>query len=213
MTIAQTRQLDAWRGAFGDAYIERNCASQEAVAQRVRMWARILERLPPGAPGSILEVGCNIGLNLRALGRVTGAALSAVEPNARARERIIADGVLAPTNIQEASALALPFADGAFDMAFTSGVLIHVAPEDLAQAVDEICRVAKRYIVCAEYFAATPEERVYRGQQGLLFKRDFGGFYLDRQPSLRILDYGFFWKRATGLDDITWHLFEKIDGA
>ena len=67
MSVRQTRQLDAWRGDFGNSYIDRNAQSAAGVSERARMWARVFERLPQGAPTSILEVGCNIGLNLRAL--------------------------------------------------------------------------------------------------------------------------------------------------
>ena len=211
MAAAQNRQLEAWRGAFGDSYVERNAATPAVLAARARMWARAFERLPVGAPRSILEVGCNLGVNLRALPAVTSAGLHAVEPNARARARVLEDGVLPPERLYDASALALPFADGAFDLVFTSGVLIHIAPPDLPKAVDEIVRVAKRFVVCIEYFAAEPEERAYRGESGLLFKRDFGGFYMDRHPSLQLLDYGFFWRRATGIDDNVWQLFAKPD--
>jgi len=209
MSAAQNRQLDAWRGEFGDSYIARNGATAEVMRDRTRMWTRIFERLPLGTPSSILEIGCNIGVNLRALAGITAAELGAVEPNARARAQVVADGVLPPSRIHEASVTALPFADGAFDLAFTSGVLIHVPPNDLPAAIDEIVRVAKRYIVCAEYFATNPEQRTYRGEEGLLFKRDFGGLYLDRHPELKLLDHGFFWRRATGIDDLVWQLFEK----
>ena len=60
-----------------------------------------------------------------------------------------------------------------------------------------------------EYFAAEPEEKRYRGQDGLLFKRDFGAFWLEMFPELELIDYGFFWKHATGLDNLTWWLFRK----
>ena len=44
---------------------------------------------------------------------------------------------------------------------------------------------------------------------GKLFKRDFGSFWWDLYPDLKLVDYGFFWKRVAGLDDFTWWLFEK----
>ena len=42
-----------------------------------------------------------------------------------------------------------------------------------------------------------------------MFKRDFGGFFLEHFPDWRVLDYGFAWKQLTGLDNLTWWLFEK----
>jgi hypothetical protein len=101
-------------------------------------------------------------------------------------------------------------ADASVDLAFTAGVLIHIAPADLGQATDEIVRVARKYVLCAEYFAHTPEEVPYRDQMGLLFKRDFGAFYVDRYPQLRCIDYGFLWQREYAVwDNVTWWLFEK----
>ena len=43
----------------------------------------------------------------------------------------------------------------------------------------------------------------------MLFKRDFGGHWMDLYPDLRLVGNGFFWRRSTGLDNITWWLFEK----
>lgn len=202
-----TRQLETWRGAFGDSYVDRNQADDAALAARTRMWARVLERAGP--IGSVLEVGCNIGLNLRALHRLGVHDLTAVEPNGKARATILEDGVLPADRIHDAFGSALPFADGQFDLVFTSGVLIHVPPGDLEATQREIVRTSRRLVACAEYFSVEPQEKRYRGADGLLFTRDFGGAYLDLAPGLVCLDYGFFWRRVTGLDDLTWHLFEK----
>lgn len=202
-----TRQLDTWRGEFGDSYVDRNQADEAALAARTRMWARILERAGP--IGAVLEVGANIGLNLRALRRLGVTDLTAVEPNAKARATLAADGVLPAERIHDAFGSALPFGDGAFDLVFTSGVLIHVPPADLEATQREILRTSRRFVACAEYFSVEPQEKRYRGAEGLLFTRDFGGAYLDLAPGLQIVDYGFFWRRTTGLDDLTWHLFQK----
>ncbi len=204
-----TRQLDAWRGEFGDAYGGRNEADQAMIAARTAMWTRILRPLADHPPQSILEIGANIGLNLRALAGLTTARLMALEPNSRARRRLVDDGVVSPDHAHDGAADNIPLADGAVDLAFTSGVLIHIAPDDLAASCAEIHRVSGRYIACVEYFADTPQEVRYRGRDGLLFKRDFGDFWMDRFADLALVDYGFFWRRATGLDNLTWWLFSK----
>ena len=200
-----SRQLEAWRGDFGDAYRDRNVADEAVIAARTAMWTRILQPLAGDPPQSILEVG----LNLRALAGLTPARLMALEPNTGARQRLIDDGVVSADDAHDGAANQIPLADGAVDMAFTCGVLIHIAPDDLAASCAEIHRVSKRYIACAEYFADTPQEVRYRGQGGLLFKRDFGAFWMDLFADLRLVDYGFFWRRATGLDNLTWWLFTK----
>ena len=95
------------------------------------------------------------------------------------------------------------------EFVFTIGVLIHIAPDDLLASCREMFRVSSQYVACAEYFNPTPVEIDYRGHRGVLFKRDFGAFWLDNFPELELVDYGFLWKRATGLDDLTWWLFCK----
>ena len=160
-------------------------------------------------PGSILEVGANIGLNLRALATLTDAELYAVEPNAAARERLVADEVVPEQRVFDGTASAIPLADGAVDLAFTSTVLIHVAPSELARTRREIHRVSRRYILCNEYFAAKAEAIEYRRHPDLLFKCDFGSVWLDQFPGLRLIDYGFLWRRAAAMDSTTWWLFEK----
>jgi hypothetical protein len=40
-----------------------------------------------------------------------------------------------------------------------------------------------------------------------LFKRDFGRFYLEQFPRLRVLDYGFLWQPLDSSDNSNWWLF------
>lgn len=208
-TSRSDAEVELWRGAFGDEYVDRNAATAADVAARIRLWSEILRPLAGAPPRSFLEVGCNIGLNLRALRAISPAKLMAVEPNDKARERILSDGVLPEDCLKAGVAQAIPFADGAADLAFTSGVLIHIHPDRLLQAMREIHRCASRYIVCVEYFSTTPTTVQYRGHEDKLFKRDFGGYWLDNFPDLHVVDCGFAWRRTTGLDDLTWWVFGK----
>ena len=204
-----SRPVDHWRGAFGADYIQRNQAGDGAVRQRTLIWGRYLWPIMSALPTSVLEVGCNVGINLRALDRLIDADLYAVEPNAAARNVVLSEGVLPSERLFDADASKIPMGDGAVDLSFTTGVLIHVPPAELASAVDELYRVSRRYILISEYFADQPEEKVYRGQDGLLFKRDFGKFLLERHPDLTIVDYGFLWKEAGASDNGNWWLFKK----
>jgi len=209
MTGTPADPKSAWAGEFGAEYTARNLASDEALRIRTAMWARIVESFRGDPPKSILEVGCNLGVNLRTLPRLVDAELYAIEPNPQAREKVLAEQVLPPERLFAGFGDKIPVADGAVEMAFTSGVLIHVDPSNLAATMDEIHRVSSKYILCSEYFSPRAETVAYRGQDGLLFKNDFGGLYMDRFPDLQLVDYGFFWKRVTQLDDATWWLFRK----
>lgn len=205
-----SRPVDQWRGDFGAEYITRNQADERAVRQRTLTWGRFLWPMMQSLPKSVLEVGCNVGINLRALDRLIDADLYAIEPNAAAREVVLRDKILPPERLFDADATAVPMGDGEVELSFTTGVLIHVPPEELGGAVDELYRVSSRYIFMSEYFADQPEEKAYRGHDGLLFKRDFGKFMLDRHPDLMIVDYGFLWKEAGGADNGNFWLFRKV---
>ena len=209
----ENEQVKLWRGEFGDEYMVRNAPTHERVANQTRFWAQLFNTLAVQnlEPGSILEVGANVGINLRALRNLSDAELFAVEPNDQAREVLIRDGVVTPENALATTGEAIELEDNSVDMAFTAGVLIHVNPETLAQVCAEIHRVSRKTIVCAEYFSANPETISYRGHTEKLFKRDFGAFWMEQFPSLKLLDYGFAWKPVTGLDNITWWIFSKPD--
>lgn len=203
------KQIQAWRGDFGDAYVDRNLGDQSRLNALTRSFGAILDRLTGAPPRSILEVGANVGNNLAALARVSDAELHAVEPNAKARAILAESGRVKAQNVHDAVGSALPFADGAVDLVFTSGVLIHVPPSELGSVCREMHRVAARYILCIEYFAPKPTQIDYRGETDLLFKRDFGGHWLDLFDDLEPVADGFLWKRTTGLDDLNWWLFAK----
>jgi len=197
--------VDRWKGGFGDAYTERNRPTEEVIAQTAAALAVIWQHMTP-PPATVLEVGANAGRNIRALQRITTARLHAVEPNPTARKEL-ADLLSA---VHDATAAALPFADESMDLVFTSGVLIHIPDDGLGQALDEIHRVARRWVLSIEYFNPTPQTIDYRGHGDMLFKRDYGSLVLDRFDDLEHVANGFQWRRTTGLDNNNWWLFRKI---
>lgn len=204
-----TTQSEMWKGEFGDEYIDRNQPTTAAIRSRVRAYATILDHIGSAPLASILECGANLGLNLRALRRLVGAELFAIEPNERAGKIAVDDGVLPAANMRNATLESLPFEDDSIDLVFTSGVLIHVPPEQLDRAYQEMHRVARRFVLSLEYFSKSPETIRYRGHSELLFKRDFGAKWLELFPDIEPVAQGFFWEKTTGLDDITWWLFRK----
>lgn len=196
------QQLAAWQGDFGKAYTDRNVVDWR---DRVTGLRQMLGRL---TLSSALEVGCNRGHNLLALAEIFGEECDVVgiEPNryalSIARESSPRVGVLCG-NIFD-----LPFTDQRFDLVMTSGVLIHVASEDLSLALENIYRVSRRYILAVEYYAPEDTTLHYRGHDNLLWKRDFGAHYLRQFPDLRLLNDGFR-DAERGADETNWWLFEK----
>ena len=201
--------VEAWKGGFGNEYISRNRVSPEGLRARTRLWAEILHTVQGVMPESILEVGANVGGNLMALRQLTNAELFAVEPNPQARKELAENEVLPAANIQEGCAADIELSDASVDFAFTCGVLIHVHPDELQASCQEIHRVSRRYIACVEYFADQPETITYQGETGMLFKRDFGAYWLEQFPDLKPIGHGFSWKPISGLDNMNWWIFEK----
>ncbi|MBL0938538.1 MAG: pseudaminic acid biosynthesis-associated methylase [Gemmatimonadaceae bacterium] len=194
-----------WRGSFGDAYVERNRDSR-FVAANVALFTRILQRTGPLE--SVLELGCNVGLNLRALSTLQPQArLTGVEINASAAAEARAWG---GATIVEGSFLQ-PQDFGQHTLTFTKGVLIHIDPEQLTKAYDTLVRSSSRYVLVAEYYSPSPVMVPYRGESERLYKRDFAGELLDRHPHLSLVDYGFCWRRdpTFPMDDLTWFLLEQ----
>ena len=91
-----TAQVDFWRGDFGNDYADRNSLRTEFLRARTAMWSDILRHTLTAPPQTILEVGANIGVNLRALRMLTDARFLAVEPNDKARAILVEDGIVAP---------------------------------------------------------------------------------------------------------------------
>jgi pseudaminic acid biosynthesis-associated methylase len=147
------------------------------------MFADALKDIPKDS--SILEVGTNIGLQLECLkslgfSHLTGFDIQ-IEAVRRAKSRIAGIDVL------QSSALELPFKDNAFDLVFTSGVLIHIHPDNLKKVMSEMHRVSKKYIMGFEYFSEKLTEIEYRGNKNLLWKADYMRIFRNGFPDLKSL--------------------------
>ena len=202
----RTEQERFWAGEFGAGYRDRN-AGPELVAANIAFFARILSRT--SGVGSVLELGANRGLNLIALrALLPHAKQSAVEINAEACGELRQLGFV---DVEEGSLLD-DRSRAAADLVLVKGVLIHLNPDELAAAYEAMHRSAAKYVVVAEYYNPTPVAVEYRGHADRLFKRDFAGEMLDRYHDLKLVDYGFAYRRdpVFSQDDITWFLLEKL---
>ncbi len=103
--------------------------------------------------------------------------------------------------------------DRTFDVVFTKGVLIHIAPEQLDQVYKRIHDFSSRYILIAEYYSPSPVSIDYRGYKEKLFKRDFAGELMDKYSDLKLIRNGFSYHRGKfPQDDLNWFLLEKTCG-
>lgn len=198
----EASRLEAlWQGTFGDEYTERNASAFEG---RVPFWKETLAEFPCR---NVLEVGCNLGANLRWISAILEPRnVYGVDVNEGALARLRAS--LPGVNAVWSPARALPFRDRFFDLVFTTGVLIHQPPDALPDVMSEIVRCSRRFVLAGEYHADAPAEIPYRGQRAALFKRDFGRLYEERFAELRLVKRGFL-PRGSGWDDITFWIFER----
>jgi pseudaminic acid biosynthesis-associated methylase len=188
----ETDQTVVWKGDFGRAYTDRNTFDTETLDRltqknygitKTEINKIFLEGIASDA--SLLEVGCNAGNQLLLLRQMGYTNLAGVELQPYAFE--VARQRLPGVELKLGSALNLPHPDNSFDVVFTSGVLIHIAPPDLPRAMDEIYRCAKTYIWGMEYYCPDVTEVSYRGHNELLWKMDYAQRYLERFPGLELV--------------------------
>jgi pseudaminic acid biosynthesis-associated methylase len=191
--MPQTHQLEAWQGEFGRQYTDRNLLSVDdmdreleayyAGVKKTELFCEFLgpDRLPAGR---VLEVGCNVGIQLRMLQRINPSlSFWGVEPQfyalSKAREQS------PDMNLAAGTAFELPFLGDYFDVVMTNGVLIHIHPDHLPTALREIYRVARRFIFFHEYYAPETTQIPYYGHANLLWKTDFKAVCQKLFPDLR----------------------------
>jgi len=202
--MSVSEQTKFWQGSFGDEYTDRNIIGAD---DRKNYFARILSKTL--GVKRICEYGANKGHNLEAISRLSrNYELTGVELNEKACEQM---AKLPGIHAVHASLLEYRPTQP-FDLTFICGVLIHLSPDDLPNAYRQLYETSGRYILINEYFNPVPVEIPYRGHQGKLFKRDFGGEFWDaHRDRVRLVDYGFLWKRVEPTwDDTNWWLFERI---
>jgi ubiquinone/menaquinone biosynthesis C-methylase UbiE len=111
-------------------------------------------------PVSILEAGCGFGRNLRWLvsqginpAQLTGIDISSV---------LLAQARL-PNSVRliRGNVLRLPFSSDSFDLVFTHGLLMHLSPCQLPQALSELTRVSQKHLILIEEVRSRPRQLNY----------------------------------------------------
>ena len=155
-------------------------------------------------PESVLEVGCNVGGNLMWIAPEVGAEnCHGIDINEKALA-ILAEtipGVHEPL----AAARELPFEDAVDRLRVHPRRVDPPAGRALGDD-DEMVRVAKRWVLCGEYFGEQTTEVAYRGHEGALLPRLRRSLRRARSATRAPGLLG----RDEGWDDITWWLFERI---
>ena len=190
--MTNTHQEEVWSGRFGKEYSERNLMAPNELDQlyldkygisRTELNKEFLDDLNVDR---ILEVGCNVGNQLLLLTKMGCTNLWGMELQDYAVE--IARKRTSGINIVKGSAFDIPYKNNFFDLVFTSGVLIHISPDDIDKVLDEMYRCTSRYIWGFEYYNPDGYQMVnYRGGDNLLWKTDFAKLFLTRFSDLRLV--------------------------
>jgi pseudaminic acid biosynthesis-associated methylase len=200
-----TDQENFWAGNFGDEYISRN-KSQNLLSSNIALFSKILDSI--NNIQSALELGANIGMNLKALQVLNmNINLSGVEINENAYNKLSQ-----LENIEAFHQSILSFkTDKQWDLVFTKGVLIHISPDSLDDAYETLYETSNKWICLIEYYNPTPIEINYRGHSDKLYKRDFCSEIRRKYPGLELVNYGFSYHDDPNFpqDDLTWFLMEK----
>jgi len=213
MNEFETKQMKIWAGDFGKEYTDRNALTLEAMEQtyhkqygitRTEMNSNFIGDIDKSV--KVLEVGSNIGNQLLCLQKVGFEHLYGIELQSYAVE--LSKSRTTGINIIQGSAFDVPFKDGFFDLVFTSGVLIHIGPDDITTALDEIYRCSNRYIWCFEYYAPRYAEINYRDHKDVLWKTDFSKLFLGRFSHLRLVQQEIYKYRDSDNVDVMF-LLEK----
>lgn len=189
--------MSIWKKKFGNDYLIRNPRSvseldnlfRERYGTSKTMMLHNLFYDMVGV-GSVLEVGCSIGLNLQILhNRFHWLRLCGIDIN---RKAINMGKKVDHIDMLYGDILDIPFRCNSFDMVFTSGVLIHIHPESLEMAVKELVRVAGKYVVGFEYYSQRRQMITYRGKENELWKDDWTKVFMNTCDNLKVVNRIFY---------------------
>ncbi|MCW3077114.1 MAG: hypothetical protein JWO32_1723 [Bacteroidetes bacterium] len=188
----KTEQTNFWEGEFGKEYTDRNSFTKEGLnnyyltnygISKDKLNEEFLGELKRDI--KILEVGCNIGIQLASLQNMGFTNLTGIELQDYAvqKSKTLTSGI----KIQQGSGFDIPFKDNSFDLVYTHGVLIHINPNDLSKIMGEMIRVSSKFIWGFEYYNEETQQIKYRGHDGFMWKADYSSLFQKLDPSLKVI--------------------------
>ena len=192
--VADISTVEFWRGKFGDEHADfwgyENPAQLDEYyferygIRRCELVIDILKWIPKHV--SILEIGCSGGHNLEHLISLGYWNVKGYDINVKSVEKARSRGLDVDLMTDP---LKIPESDNSFDLVFTNELLSHMDDQQIGKMVDEIKRVAHKYIWGQEYFSAKRTPRIYRNHPGKLWSDYFAMLFRPHDVRMRFLPY------------------------
>jgi len=114
----------------------------------------------------ILDVGCNIGMELVSFPNY--ADLTGVDSNLLALKK--AEQRLPYFKFKQGNITNLDIPDNSYDMVFDRGVMIHLDDNEVDIAMHEMFRVSRKYVMNLEYLGEDGKRIEWRGGEPLFYR-------------------------------------------
>jgi len=144
-------QQEYWKGSGGDRYAERNSEFHNVEYEdglRLDIFKSFLDKIPRDS--TILEIGCSRGQTTKILKDMGFHKITGIDINQSAIQQARCD-------FPELTFIHKSVEDCIFmlnfDLVITSGVLIHIHPDDLPKVIDKIKSLSNKYIFGYEYYS------------------------------------------------------------
>lgn len=181
-----------WAGEYGKEWTEDNYQNVAESNKQFKEKFGIskpehLQRFFADIPkdSRILEVGANVGTQLLCLKDLGFHNLYGIDIQRKAIET--AHHHRPELDIIEGDIFDIPFKNDYFDLVFTSGVLIHIPPKRIDEAVSELVRCSERWVYGHEYYSDNYTEIKHRGHDGVLWKTDFPSKFVETE-NIEVID-------------------------
>lgn len=126
---------------------------------------------------SLIDIGCGIGLYREVL-RQYDSFISYEGADFNEAMVTRAQGLFPETKFHLADARLLPFDDNSYDVVLAGAILEHI--KEWQQALNEICRVAGKYLISHRTLLAAPDKPT-RTERQIAFGETIWRVYIDKQ--------------------------------
>jgi SAM-dependent methyltransferase len=144
----------------------------------------------------VLEVGCNKGHNLDAMASAFSQDFNidmAIPTHDVYKGVEINKSLCNRYDIINGSAYELPWSNNVFDLVFSSGVLIHIPPNRLKEAMNQMRTISRKWVMMIEYPAdketGTKYGTDFNFREGV-WSRPYGKIYQDHFKDDKLISTG-----------------------